>query len=362
MDEPTPVVLTQLVLWPDASRIQAWPELVAAIPPDRVLPSPTDFGRSYSTERMTDDRHAAAEKLTRNLAGLELRGGRLVLRGIGLLDRIEKGYRLSDIGRSLRSSYRKAPRGAGWSTTLASALLEREPRTRAFMKLLSTEGAQLRFEGRAWFAGNASGMEVSVPDAEPWFPFGSGPRSMRTLLEEEPAWCLGHWRTSPLLADATGVKLVGQRSDAFTLHRVHSAIRAAMEVFLQVGLVESSGNRAWVRGDRAAGLFGALAQDFGWDGTELAAAGTNGSLEQLLLMLLPGLRLDTGYVVASELRDALREHGVASPDRELFALEQAGKLEVTASDYGQSRHGTGLYDDPRKQLIKLRLSAEETRA
>ena len=78
MGEPTRIALTQLVLWYDATRIQTWPAFLADVPPDAAFKSPTDFGRQFATKRMTDDRHAAAEKLTRNLPGLEDSSGKLM--------------------------------------------------------------------------------------------------------------------------------------------------------------------------------------------------------------------------------------------------------------------------------------------
>ena len=63
MPDRVPIALTQLVLWYDATRIQTWPALLARIPKDLVFASPTECGRQFYTERMTDNRHAAAEKV-----------------------------------------------------------------------------------------------------------------------------------------------------------------------------------------------------------------------------------------------------------------------------------------------------------
>ena len=51
----------------------------------------------------------------------------------------------------------------------------------------------------------------------------------------------------------------------------------------------------------------------------------------------------------------LRQLGVENPDREIARLEAEGRLIIEATDFGQGRHGVGLYEDPRKQLIKLRV-------
>jgi hypothetical protein len=60
-------------------------------------------------------------------------------------------------------------------------------------------------------------------------------------------------------------------------------------------------------------------------------------------------------VIASELRDELHRCGIENPDREIAKLEAAGLVRIEAEDYGQRRHGIGLYSDPRKQLIKIRI-------
>ena len=146
--------LTQLVLWYDATRMQVWPAFLAQIPADLTLPSATDFGRRFDTERMTDRRHAAAEKIVRNLPGLEQREDRLVLKGIGLLTKTEHGYTLSRDGAELRQSYLADPKGKAWLRLLARLLLLREPRTRVLVRLMSQLDATLVFDGDGWFAGS----------------------------------------------------------------------------------------------------------------------------------------------------------------------------------------------------------------
>jgi len=59
--------------------------------------------------------------------------------------------------------------------------------------------------------------------------------------------------------------------------------------------------------------------------------------------------------VASELRRVLEQRGIEDPDGEIARLEAAGRLIIVAESYGQSRHGEGLYGDPRKQLVKIRI-------
>ena len=67
------------------------------------------------------------------------------------------------------------------------------------------------------------------------------------------------------------------------------------------------------------------------------------------------MRSPTGYVVASELRKALKDRGIKNPDREMAQLESKGIIIIETESHGQGRHGEGLYGDPRKQLLKLRV-------
>src|SRR5580658_7916183 len=137
--------LNQLVLWYDGARIQSWPVFLTSVPHDLMLPSATDFGRMFDTQRMTDRRHAAAEKIVRNLPGLEKKGERLILKGIGLFAQTQNRYGLSSDGIRLGAVYSEDQKGKGWVRLLASLLLAREPRTRVVIRALSREGAELHF-------------------------------------------------------------------------------------------------------------------------------------------------------------------------------------------------------------------------
>jgi hypothetical protein len=357
MPEPVRVALSQLVLWYDATRIQSWPELLARIPADAVFGSATEFGRTYATNRMTDGRHAAAEKITRNLPGLERTKDKYLLRGVGLLQRDAGGYGLSQEGQQLAESYRDDPKSAGWVSSLTRLLLEREPRTRALVRLLSDPDAHLVFE-KGWFGGSlrkAALERHGVPPKSPFYEASGECSILREFLNSESWWCLGAWRSHPDLADREVCVFVGQLKEAFSLHDVGLALHAACEVLLHAGVLECHGNECTVNQDVGCRTLGTeLAEDFGWADSHERPVGTL----EAILELLPTLRSDTGFIVASELREALRRRGIADPDREIADLERGGKVLVYAEDYGQPRHGTGLYNDARKQLIKLRVVGE----
>lgn len=355
MTELVAIALPQLVLWYDSTRIQTWPALMAQVKDDVVLPSSTDFGRAHFSDRMTDDRHAAAEKITRNMPGLELKKERVVLRGIGLLERVDGGYRLSDAGRELGTAYRADAEGCGWVKVLARLLLTRDPRTRTLIGLLSDSDADMYFTEDEWWGGSLQRATINFPNGDQLVPFAKQEHpipNLRSAIRDRSWWALGEWRKHEYLSDATDCRFVGQLKDEFSLHDISLAIRSSMEVLLQLGVIKHQADRCWLDQDAAVEAFGAaLADDFGWEST-----GQKKSLREWLAQFTNELRLDTGFIVASELRDRLRQQGFENPDREIARLESEGRVVIEATDYGQSRHGVGLYDDPSKQLIRLRVS------
>ncbi|MDM4018182.1 hypothetical protein [Roseiconus lacunae] len=319
------------------------------------MPSSTDFGRVHFTDRMTDDRHAAAEKITRNMPGMERRKERLILRGIGLLDRVDTGYRLSKAGKELGTAYRSAPDGTEWVKILGHLLLTREPRTRTLIKLISEPNAELYFTDDEWWGGSLQRATINFSDGKQLVPFAKSEHpipNLRSAVRENSWWALGEWRDHEDLSAATDCRFVGQLKEDFSMHDISLAIRSSMEVLLHLGVIRSQADRCWLDQDAAVQTFGmTLANEFGWQST-----GKKKSLREWIIQFADDLRLDTGFIVASELRDRLRQQGFDNPDREIARLESEGRVVIEATDYGQSRHGVGLYDDPSKQLIKLRVS------
>lgn len=356
MPDSISIALIQLALWYDPTRIQTWPSFLASLPEGVIARSPTDLGRHFVTERMTSDRHSAAYNLVRNLPGLENRGSQPQLRGVGFLERVSGGCQVSARGRAVGNAYAAEPGGAGWLGLLLDALLGREPRTRAFVKLLSDRGAALVFEGDAVFKGSyrrARLVRNGLPDLFPFDGSGMLP-NLRQPLMEDAWWCLGDWRTDPMLEGASTCRFRGIRDENFSLHDIGLALRAACEVLIVAKLLRAGAGSVRLDPAAATALLPDRASDFGW----VPDTSTAGELITALTDILPTLRLPTGHVVASELRDILRLRGVADPDRAIAVAENEGRLLVYAEDYGQSRHGSGLFGDPRKQLVKLRIIGE----
>ena len=185
-------------MWSDPTRIQSWPALISKVPPDTSLTSLMDFGRLFITDRMIDPKHSAAEMITRNLPGIEQLGERIVLKGVGLLERQGKDYRLSKDGRRIADAYNSDPQGMDWVKLFAISLLTKEPRTRIFIKMLSTPESFLQFEKQSWFGGSTQKAIIQHPDGTVIAPFlskdGNEIASIRTPLDESAWWALGEWR------------------------------------------------------------------------------------------------------------------------------------------------------------------------
>lgn len=353
------IALPQLILWYDPVRIQTWPSILAKVTAGQVWPTLTHFGRLYCTERMTDDRHVADHRYVRNFPGLEWQGGRLVLRGVGLVERVVGGYGLSDYAQRLVEEYLERPAEMGWVRQLGTILLTREPRTRVFFYYLSQPDARLIFGRREWFRGAFRDARIGNHHGLNMSPFddrGAHSLTLREGLEELSWWALGAWRQSPLLKGATDCRWVGHIKPAVSLREIGLALRAPCEILLYLGILRREDDSYKLDHEAAIRELGTeLAEDFGW----LPPIPEEKSLLQLLSEQVKILRSDTGYVVASELRSALHSHGIENPDGEIAQLELAGHLVIDDACHGQSRHGTGLFADQGKQLVKIRIIGGE---
>lgn len=355
MSDPAIIALNQLVLWYDPTRLQSWPRLLVNVSQAEVFTSMTDFTKRHISDRSLDEKHGAYIDLARGLPGLEATLKGFLLRGVGLFEKGAGGYHLSQIGVELAESYRSNSKSDEWVRLLARALVGKEPRLRVLIKQLSREGTCLAFPGGAWFQGTVEGIQFISPGEAPAFPFRdkSGDQALRNWLVEDTWWALGDWRTHPLIENFTDARLVGQLKPEFTLDRIGLRIRPAFEVLVYLGVIRHMGSEAWLDKDVAAEVLGdLLAEDFGW---KRSAQSDTSSPLQVLAKEVDQLRLDTGFVIASELREALHRKGFQNPDKSIAGFIKDGFVTIDAQDYGQERHGRGLYGDPAKQLIRLRI-------
>jgi hypothetical protein len=356
MSEPAVVALTKLFLWNDATRLQTWPKLLAQLEPDEEFDSMTDLVRKHVSSRVVDAKHPVHLDIARSLGGIEAQAGRILLRGVGLLEKGEKAYGLSAEGVKLVNLYRGDSAGVGWIQHLGKVLVTREPRLRAVLRALSRDGATLVFSGGDWYEGSLERHHLFVPGEEPLFIFRDQPddQKLRSWLKDDAWWALGLWRQHPLLSGYSSACLVGQKKLDFSLHGIGSRLRPAFEILAYLGVVRRLGSEAWIDHDTAIKTFGReVAHDFGWTSTELEK---EQSPAEILGSELDRLKLDTGFVIASELREGLHRRGIENPDKLVADMIKDGLVVLEGQDYGQGRHGRGLYGDPSKQLIRLRIN------
>lgn len=358
MEKKVKVALPKLLCWYDAARIQAWPSILAKVPRGEIFVSLTDFGRRYCSERMSDSEHLADHDYVRNMPGLERQGSRLVLRGVGLVAPVDGGYALSEYAQRLGDEYAQRPAEKEWVRQLVSILLTREPRTRLLVYYLSQPGAKIIFARRGWFRGSIRNVRIEGDQFE-MYPFEDQAEhfpSLRKGLEELSWWALGAWRSSPLLTGATDCEWVGYFKPTVSLDRIGQALRGPCEALLYCAILRPQDDYYTFDHEAAIRELGKeLSEDFGW----MLPNPEKKSLLRILSEQVEILRSDTGYIVASELRGVLQSHGIENPDREIAELELAGRIAIDDACHGQRRHGMGLFADPGKQLVKLRIIGGE---
>lgn len=356
MEDCIDIGLSLLIYWFDPPRIQTWPAMLAKVSPDTNFASVTDCGRQLFSDRMTDDRHLGAHHYIRNLPGLEARSNRLVLRGVGILEKSKKGYCFSDHAKKLMIAYQEKPKDKEWVRDLAQIMLGYEPRTRAFVRALSKPEAVLSLNSVAGKRGGWKTSKVTSADEGMLFPFdekGKNIPNLRDALAVDPWWCLGKWREYSLLSGYENCRFTGQAKPQVSLHDISLAMKCPFEVLLFLGVLQQKDNECWLDQGKAIDELGEeMAQDFGWAKQNIQQ---DKSVKQIVAKTVKNLKSDTGFIVAAELREKLKAMGVANPDKEIAALESSGDLVIENESAGQSRHGKGLYSDPNKQLIKIRI-------
>jgi hypothetical protein len=351
------VRLTKLFLWVEAARFEAYPELVSRLDPEQVYRGMQDVARIALGSRNVDGKNLTRDDLTFNLPGWgSSRHGDPVLKGIGLLENRNGGYVVSVEGRHLGTLYRENPRENAWKVELARILLTREPRTRVLVRLLAQAGSWLRFSQPGWFAGPYRGAVLETEAGNYHVLSGkTAPRGdMPALLDQEGKWALGAWAEDEPVRDAESITFAGTTGPTFSTNDLGMALRGPLELFLNLQLVEESGGVVCWNHRRASELLPTeLVRDLG------GRLPDPSSPAEVTVRLIDELTADDGFLVASELRAALRQRGVPAPDKQVAELMERGIIRLEAFDYGQARHGQGLFDDPRKQLVKFRVTRRQ---
>lgn len=355
MHKKTTVHLSKLFLWPESNRFQAYPEFLAGVDPQQTYGHMADVARRVGGHRMLDSRHVKHENIVRNLPGMEYNlNNEPVIRGIGLFTREGDRYRLSEWGKWLRNEYLVNPTGQSWKVALAWIILSREPRVRSIVKVLSEPGGILEFSRDGFFQGRYRQAVLRAGGKEYW-PFvgqSENVNNIQKLLDDTDGWALGAWRENFQIEE---VIYEGANKPEITIERLSIAIKAAFTLFLHLGFIDETGGRHKWNSGKAIELLGPkMAEDFGWE----EVSSHKPSLLEMLRTALKQLQADNGFIVASQLLDLLSQNGVKNPEKELAGLLDRGIVRLEAWDYGQSRHGQGLFGDPSKQLIKLTVYEE----
>ncbi|MGE5389786.1 MAG: hypothetical protein ACM3PE_01860 [Deltaproteobacteria bacterium] len=347
--ENRPVVhLSKLFLWPETTRFQAYPEFLCQVDPEEGYQHMADLARRAGDQRMLDNRHVKHENIVRNFPGLELdKQGEPLLRGVGIMQKRDKRYFLSSWGRELRSSYLEDPKGERWKVTLAAGLLRREPRIRSLVKGLSQQSSQLAFPASGFFNGSYAKARL-VSGERDYLPFAPplpDQANLQSFMNELRGWAMGDWREE---LEFSEVIYAGAQGTEISTWGLGGAAKGAFFLFHHLGLVEeAAGELRWL-GEKAARVMGPeLAADFGWMEDE------SSNMLEIIKGLIIELRSDNGFLVASQLMAKLQEMNMKDGEKELAKLLDAGYLRLEAWDYGQKRHGRGLFGQADKQLVKF---------
>lgn len=348
------VRLTKLFLWVEASRFQAWPELMAKLDPNRVYSGTSELAKSVLGYRIDEGGNVKYDDFVLNLPSWgEPRKGAPVLKGIGLVEKRNHGYAISDAGKRLGKLYCSESVSYEWKRELALLLLMREPRTRIIVDLLAKLDSFLQFAQPKWFGGSRAKaiIESSGRRFYPFPPRGSGETEMHRIIQDRAKWALGVWAEDEPLKGAEKIELAGVETDQFSLQDLGTFMRCAFELFLNLDLVqESAGVVTWNHSHASDVLPKEVLADFG--GPVLKREPP----EDTVMRLIETSTGDSGFLVASELRNRCREAGIDSPDRQIDSMIAEGLLTIAAHDYGQAIHGEGLFGDQRKQLVNFRIN------
>lgn len=351
MNQVVKVHLTKLYLWMEPARFQAWPEILLRLDPGVVYTSTAAVAQAALGFQAAEDGHIKFDEAVFNLPGWSSnRRGEPILRGVGLLEKRNHGYVLSEAGEKLASLYRSNPGACEWKAFLAGLLLSREPRTRVMMQLLVQPDAELRFSKPHWFGGlyREATLESCGLVLHPFPPKSVKDTPFHHHIQSRASWALGEWRSEAAIRGAGQVLFMGAGDGPFSLHDIGLSLRGSLELFLNIGLVAEADGRVTWQAARAAELLSPeLLTDLG------APLPPRESPEQIILRCIAELAGDDGFLVFSDLRRRALAAGITGPDKLVDDMVRAGSINLIAHDFGQPVHGDGLLGDPRKQLVKF---------
>lgn len=357
------VGLAKLFLWPEAERIQTYPEAFANLRPERVYTRQevvTEvFGLVYKDAQTGQPVRGSHIE---NCFGLEpVFGKKVVIRGLNALRQIGPGqYVATEAALQIGQGYRTETDEDDWLIPLAQQLARFEVRTRLLLYLLGRGGWSLTFASPVFYAYPSVRARLERA-GESLALFQDKAAAFNRLLHLHSHVALGPWWAMELAGlgyeldeDFCFESIPG---GAPSTNKLSSALKSSLFLFKYLGILESVDGGWAVNQTRAVDLLGA---EIVIDLVEVPQNNNQDSPLALLKQLAGELQDDSGLVVVSHLarRWAGRNH--IAPDEADIVFDQFlrqqlydGAVRVTLRHQGQPRHGRGLFGEETARKIKL---------
>lgn len=360
----TKIGLSKLFLWPEAERIQTYPEALAGLVEGRAYSKyeiATEIFRLIYVEERKGK--AVREHQILNCFGMDAsRPGKVAIRGINCLRQIGKDqYEATEEALRIGEAYRDRDEIA-WATLLARQVARYEIRTRLILYLIGDGGWRLEFDRPDFFALPSINARL-VRDGEMIALFQNQSKAFNRLLQENARISLGPWwkaelaQAGYLLADDFCFQ--GMREQAPPVNKLNSNIKPGLFLMKYLGVLQSHRGGWIVSGDKAVEVLGkAIANDF------VTAGGLESQKSELSILreLVESSQDSERFVVVSQIaRNWATQNRIPIYEAEeafdRFVREQLykGNLRVVERHQGQPRHGRGLFGDSGARKIKLEL-------
>lgn len=379
--------LTKLYLWPEAERIQTYPQALARLmkhPELHLGATRRQIGEHLFQLAYVKGRKPLRENVLTNCFGVvRIAEDKLGIRGINLFQRKKPAQRRRLVGSglvhwetkddlwlptasavALGQAYDDEPKGLLWQQLLAEQLGRYEVRTRLLLGLLA-EGRRLVFAGDGFFAGKNRLVQL-VGKAESILLFANDGVAFNTLLAERISTALGPWwRTEitqygySLTPDFT---LEGVHNGPPTVLQLSYKLRNSLLVFKNLGiLIEQDDGWGVDAGAAAHHLSAELVSDL----TGRAIPTVVRSPYEALCRAVEELADEIGFVVTAQLAKRWSELQSMSPDAEanqrfddfIRRCLYQGIVRVVDSHPGQPRMGRGLLGNEDQRRIRLTIRA-----
>lgn len=379
--------LTKLYLWPEAERIQTYPQALARLAEHSELKQGAtrrQIGEHIFQLAYIKDRKPLRENVLTNCFGLvRVAKDKLVIRGINLFRRKEAA-RLHQLTNSrlaywetkddlwlptkpamaLGQAYNDEPRGLLWQQLLAEQLGRYEVRTRLLLGLLA-EGRRLVFPRGDFFAGKNRLVQL-VDKEKPLFLFANDGVQFNTLLAERISTALGPWWQTELTQYGYSLTpdftLEGVHNGPPTILKLSSKLRSSLIVFKNLGILVKQDDGWGVDVNTAAHH---LSAELVGELTGTVRSTISCSPYDALSQAVDELADERGFVITAQLATRWAELQGMSPNTEASqhfdnfirrSLYQ-GIVRVVDSHPGQPRMGQGLLGNEDQRRIRLTILA-----